>query len=91
MHEIQQFFIGLLRVGLKNLLHLHHDLRERLTGTFISVHRKIEAFRDKGIGLKKRKKSFGETKNWITFAELSPEKIRVNVEQSKSIRTPRVH
>ena len=28
---------------------------------------------EKGV-LKKRKKSFGETKKWITFAELSPEK-----------------
>jgi len=26
----------------------------------------------------KRKKSFGETKRWITFAELSPEKIGVS-------------
>jgi len=25
-------------------------------------------------GFKKTKKSFGEAKNWITFAELSPEK-----------------
>ncbi len=30
----------------------------------------------KGV-LKKRKKSFGETKYWITFAELSPEKMGV--------------
>ena len=34
----------------------------------------------KGV-LKKRKKSFGETKYWITFAELSPEK--TGVERTK--------
>jgi len=28
---------------------------------------------EKGV-LRKRKKSFGETEKWITFAELSPEK-----------------
>ena len=33
--------------------------------------------KEQGIGLKKRKKSFGETRKWITFAELSPEKIGV--------------
>ena len=70
---------------------MHHDLRERLAGTFISVHSMIEATGDKGSGLKKRKKSFGETKNWITFAELSPEKIQGEQEQKLSIRTRRVH
>jgi len=59
----------------QNRLHLHHDFRERFTGTLINVHSMFQGFgiEEKGV-LKKRKKSFGETKKWITFAELSPEK-----------------
>jgi len=42
------------------------------------------------IGLKKTKIVFGETKKWITFAELSPEKIGVK-RKRLSIRTKEVH
>ena len=43
-------------------------------------------------GLKKQKKSFGESKYWITFAELSPEKfgkkvtIKREYEQRSSLK-----
>ena len=38
-------------------------------------------------GFKKTKKSFGETKYWITFAELSPEKTGDERTKEQSIRT----
>jgi hypothetical protein len=53
---------------------LHHDFRERNKGTRVGVHG--DYMGDKG-GVKRifwfKKKDFGESEKWITFAELSPE------------------
>ena len=46
----------------KKRLHLHHDFRERLTGTFINVHSMIEAERDEMRRFKKTEKKFWRIK-----------------------------
>jgi hypothetical protein len=56
----------------------------------IGVHSMIKRFRVFVKSFKKTKKSFGGTEKWITFAELSPEKIgskvkRMNVRTEKFI------
>jgi hypothetical protein len=47
----------------------------------VGVQSMIKRERGFGKSFKKTKKSFGGTEKWITFAELSPEKIGIKVKE----------
>ena len=60
---IRPFFYWVVARQKQNPLHLHHDFRERFTGTLIDVHSMIQGFKQGGKGVLKKQKKVLEKRN----------------------------